>query len=93
MPEMPDAPYSTLAPDWVSEVVSPSTENVDRAEKVPVYAREQSPRCGSIRWCARSRPFGWTAARIAHHDRAGRRVRAGGAFDAIELELALPWER
>jgi Uma2 family endonuclease len=40
MPEMPDAPFVTLAPDWLCEVLSESTEGIDRAEKVPVYARE-----------------------------------------------------
>lgn len=40
MPEMPDAAFATLRPDWVCEVLSPSTERIDRADKVPVYARE-----------------------------------------------------
>ena len=31
MPEMPDAPYLTLAPDWVCEVVSPSTDERESA--------------------------------------------------------------
>lgn len=33
----PGEPYLTLAPDWVCEVVSPSTEQVDRARKLPRY--------------------------------------------------------
>lgn len=40
MPQFPEAPYSTLAPDWVCEVLSPSTEQVDRERKLPIYARE-----------------------------------------------------
>jgi Uma2 family endonuclease len=40
MPTLPEAPYLTLAPDWVCEVLSPSTEAVDRGDKLPVYARE-----------------------------------------------------
>jgi Uma2 family endonuclease len=39
MPEIPDAPYFTLAPDWLCEVVSPSTGALDRAKKLPKYAR------------------------------------------------------
>jgi hypothetical protein len=39
MPEMPHAAAFTLAPDWVCEVLSPSTTKLDRAEKLPVYAR------------------------------------------------------
>jgi hypothetical protein len=39
MPEFPDTAAFTLAPDWVCEVVSPSTEGLDRARKMPAYAR------------------------------------------------------
>ena len=40
MPELPDTPYFTLAPDWACEVLSPSTRRLDLQEKRPVYARE-----------------------------------------------------
>ncbi|MEO1481515.1 MAG: Uma2 family endonuclease [Myxococcota bacterium] len=40
MPDVPDAAFFTLAPDWLCEVLSPSTSRLDRAAKLPVYARE-----------------------------------------------------
>ena len=40
MPEYPDTAYVTLVPDWVCEVLSPTTRKVDLHEKRPVYARE-----------------------------------------------------
>ncbi|HSP80473.1 MAG TPA: Uma2 family endonuclease [Myxococcaceae bacterium] len=40
MPEMPDTVGFTLAPDWVCEVLSPSTATLDRGRKMGVYARE-----------------------------------------------------
>nr|AYM53978.1 hypothetical protein [Pyxidicoccus sp.] len=40
MPELPDVVGVELAPDWVCEVLSPSTEKLDRARKMAVYARE-----------------------------------------------------
>ncbi len=40
MPEFPDTAYFALAPDWVCEVLSPSTRDLDRHGKRPVYARE-----------------------------------------------------
>jgi Uma2 family endonuclease len=40
LPQIPAAAYMTLAPDWVCEVVSPSTEALDRAKKIAIYARE-----------------------------------------------------
>ena len=38
MPSIPDAPAMELAPDWVCEVLSPSTERFDRSQKMPRYA-------------------------------------------------------
>lgn len=39
MPALPDVPFLSVSPDWVCEVLSPSTEGLDRSEKLPVYAR------------------------------------------------------
>ncbi|MEL6368276.1 MAG: Uma2 family endonuclease [Pseudomonadota bacterium] len=40
MPELPDVAAFTLAPDWICEVLSPSTRQFDLTEKRAVYARE-----------------------------------------------------
>ena len=40
MPEYPDAAYFTVAPDWVCEVLSPSTRRLDQGGKRDLYARE-----------------------------------------------------
>jgi Uma2 family endonuclease len=40
LPEFPKKAFFTLEPDWVCEVLSPSTERLDRARKLRVYARE-----------------------------------------------------
>ena len=40
MPEYPDAAYFTIVPDWVCEVLSPSTRRLDLGEKRALYARE-----------------------------------------------------
>ena len=40
MPRIPTVVGHTLAPDWVCEVVSPSTERIDRQKKLRIYARE-----------------------------------------------------
>lgn len=39
MPELGTGAYFDLAPDWVCEVLSPSTERHDRTEKRDLYAR------------------------------------------------------
>ena len=41
LPETPDTPFLALAPDWVCEVLSPSSVSVDRVRKVRVYGRER----------------------------------------------------
>jgi Uma2 family endonuclease len=38
MPSLPETAYFELAPDWVCEVPSKSTESVDRQQKLPLYA-------------------------------------------------------
>ena len=38
MPALPETAYFTLAPDWVCEVLSPSTRKVDLVRKRPIYA-------------------------------------------------------
>ncbi len=39
MPKLPDTAFFELAPDWLCEVLSPSTARFDRAVKMPMYAQ------------------------------------------------------
>ena len=39
MPVVPNTAWFTLAPDWVCEVISPSTARIDRSRKMRIYAR------------------------------------------------------
>ena len=43
MPVFPNTPAFTQAPDWVCEVISPSTGRIDRGRKMRIYAREGVP--------------------------------------------------
>jgi len=40
LPVPPDEAFFTLAPDWVCELLSPSTRRLDLEKKRPIYARE-----------------------------------------------------
>ena len=40
MPGPPETAYATIAPDWVCEILSPSTRTLDLGAKRDVYARE-----------------------------------------------------
>jgi Uma2 family endonuclease len=93
MPEAPDAAYITLAPDWICEVLSPSTEALDREKKLRIYAR------GSVAHAWLVDPLRQTLEVLAlesgrwslaasHEGRVS--VRAA-PFDAIELPLGGLW--
>ncbi len=93
LPTLPSDPYMTLAPDWVCEVVSPSTESLDRGRKLLRYARE----CVAHLWLVDplkhvlevlSLESGrW---RVVGRYEGTARVSAA-PFEAIELELGALW--
>jgi Uma2 family endonuclease len=95
MPEMPSTPFTTLAPDWLCEVLSPSTQNLDRGEKLPLYARERVTHVWLVdpleQYVEVLRLDGDTI-RIVATFTADAKVRAE-PFDAIELDLAVLWAR
>lgn len=41
MPVLPETAFISLPPDWMCEVLSPSTAKLDRTRKLGVYARER----------------------------------------------------
>lgn len=93
MPELPKTAFFELTPDWVCEVLSPSTEAEDRADKMPIYAEAGVEHAWLVDPILKT---------LEVHRRAGERwlviatykgdarVRAE-PFDAIELELASLW--
>ena len=93
MPEVPDVAAFALAPDWVCEVLSRSTASHDRADKLPIYAREKVGHVWLVDPIARTlevlRLDGPTY-RLAAAWRDEAKVRAE-PFDALELELAAMW--
>jgi Uma2 family endonuclease len=95
MAEAPNAPSIALAPDWVCEVLSPSTALKDRAKKLPIYARERVSFAWLIDPEARSlevlRLAGGAWQLVATYGE-DQRVRAE-PFDAVELDLAPLWAR
>jgi Uma2 family endonuclease len=93
LPEVPDAAFMTLAPDWICEVLSPSTEMLDRNKKLRIYARELVQHAWLLDPLRRTLEVlvlqaGAWAPLVAHE--GDRKVRAP-PFDAIELELDALW--
>jgi Uma2 family endonuclease len=95
MPEMPQTAAFELSPDWVCEVVSPSTQGRDRVEKMGIYARERV----AYLWLVDPLVRTLEAFRLDGSNwvlqgswRDDARVRVD-PFAAIELELGALWER
>lgn len=87
-----DEAYFTLAPDWIVEVLSPSTEKYDRTDNLQIYAREGvswawlvEPVNRSLEVLQLGEDRNWIL-RAAFRDDAVVRAQP---FDAIELDLAI----
>jgi Uma2 family endonuclease len=95
MPTVPDVVGCELAPDWACEVISSSTERVDRARKMPIYAREKVPHLWLLNPLSQTlegyelRGGMWTL--LGTHQ--GDALVRVPPFDAIELELGALWAR
>ncbi|HLL05970.1 MAG TPA: Uma2 family endonuclease [Myxococcaceae bacterium] len=93
MPRPPRTAAFTLAPDWLLEVLSPSTAALDRSAKLPVYAREGVRHVWFVDPEARTlevlRLEGTRYTLLVTHTGLAR-VRAE-PFEAIELELGFLW--
>ncbi len=93
MPRLPDTAYFPLAPDWVCEILSPSTASLDRVKKLAIYAREAVAHAWLIDPEARTLEVlrlesgRWTI--LATH--AGNEVVRAEPFAEIDIELALLW--
>lgn len=93
LPRLPDAAWFELAPDWVCEVLSPSTVRTDRVLKLPRYAAAGVMHCWLVDPDARTLE--------AYENENGRWLLLGvwagedtprvPPFDAIELPLASLW--
>jgi Uma2 family endonuclease len=94
MPHRPETAYFPLAPDWICEVLSPSTASLDRAKKLGIYARERVAHAWLIDPLARTlemlRLEGEHWLLIGTH--AGSEVVRAEPFAEIDLELRLLWD-
>ncbi len=93
MPVVPDVAAFEQAPDWICEVLSASTAQIDRGRKMRIYAREEVGHLWLVDPLART---------LEVYRREGERWVVTGThggvarvrvepFDAIELDLARWW--
>lgn len=89
LPVVPDRPWLELAPDWVCEVLSPSTVRIDRGRKLEVYAEAGVGHAWLVN------PIDRTLEVLRLKDGAWMLVATFGGTDAVrippfeDLELAL----
>jgi Uma2 family endonuclease len=93
LPELPDEAYLTVRPDWLCEVLSPSTQRTDRVLKLSLYRREAVPYVWLLDPAAKTLEIlrlDGASYRLLDTFADDARVRAE-PFDASELELAALW--
>jgi Uma2 family endonuclease len=90
-----DAAWTSIAPDWACEVLSPSTQATDRAEKMEIFLRERighvwliDPKAETLEIYRHGGDV-WHRLAVHHGD---VRVRAQ-PFEAVELPLGPLWQR
>jgi Uma2 family endonuclease len=88
-----DEAFFTLAPDWICEVLSPSTAKLDRIEKLPIYAGAEVRHAWLIDPLLRTLEVlrlerGRWVLLATHRD--DELVRAE-PFEVFELELGILW--
>lgn len=94
MPALPTEAFFTQPPDWVCEVLSPSTEETDRSEKLDIYAEHGVPYVWLAHPILRTLEI-YRLHESGHYLRLkmvrGRRVVRPEPFDAVPLDLGSIW--
>jgi Uma2 family endonuclease len=93
MPSPSTGAFFELVPDWLCEILSPSTARFDRVEKMPIYAQQGVSHLWLID------PIAHTLEAYALEDNRWVLLGAHGGdqivrvvpFDAVEIELARLW--
>lgn len=89
-------PFFTIRPDWVCEILSPSTEKIDRGSKVAIYAQagvghawlvNPLQRTLEVLRLSTESPGRWWTLGVFHDE---AKVRAE-PFEVFELELGILW--
>ena len=93
MPSKPETAYYAIAPDWICEVLSPSTSKIDRTKKLAIYALEGVRHAWLLDPVARTLEVlrlenGYFAIIASHIDHEVVRVEP---FAEIELSLKDLW--
>jgi Uma2 family endonuclease len=90
-------PYFTVRPDWICEVLSPSTERLDRSAKIALYAAAGVRHAWLVNplqhtlevlQLSAETPAQWLSLAVFRDD---ARVR-GTPFEVFDLDLSILWQ-
>lgn len=93
MPRLPDTAWFECVPDWVCEILSPSTARIDRADKLPIYGNlgvshvwlvDPETRVVEV---YQHQPEGWLLVKTC----AGEGLVAMPPFEVLEWDLGILW--
>jgi Uma2 family endonuclease len=94
MPVLPNGDYTSLTPDWICEILSPSTESFDRKAKARLYLDAGvpwqwlvSPRARTVEAYRREGAFWMQLGVWTDED-----IVAIEPFQEFELDLGLWWD-
>jgi Uma2 family endonuclease len=93
MPQIRDEPFFTLAPDWICEILSPSTARLDLSRKLPKYAHASVTHAWTIDPALKTLQVfrlenkHWSLATAF----SGEEMVRAEPFDAVELDLSALW--
>jgi len=93
MAALPNEAFFSLAPDWVCEVLSPSTERIDRSRKLETYVRAGVAHAWLVNPVERTlevlrlRDGAWMIVGVL----TGLEPVRAETFDAVDLELGALW--
>jgi Uma2 family endonuclease len=93
MPSLPDVAWFGLAPDWICEVLSPSTARIDRTRKLRIYAEAGVAHAWLVDPIQRTlealrlRDGAWVIAQVI----AGEETAGVEPFETVPLELGRLW--
>lgn len=93
LPSFPDVAAFEIVPDWVCEILSPSTFDLDRRRKLPAYARHR------VTWLWLIDPAERNLEAFRRENHEWTMVQSCGGndrvhaepFDAVEIDLSMLW--
>jgi Uma2 family endonuclease len=93
LPELPQSHIFAVAPDWVCEVLSPSTARVDRGKKLRIYATNGVPWAWYVDVDGKTVEVMHLVDGVWHieHVYTGGELMCAEPFTAVSIDLAKIW--